>query len=95
MRNSHDERPNGALFLNADVEEEVFVKTPPRYEYSNKAGVLLGMKLKKSLYELYQSLKNWFGTMNQCLGDIGVCPLKLTRAVYIYEDEVRDSDDLR
>ena len=43
------------VFLKADVEEEVFVKIPPGYERSNKAGVSLEMKLMKSLYEFRQS----------------------------------------
>ena len=37
-------------FLNSDVEERVFVKIPPGYDRSNKAGVSLAMKPKKSLY---------------------------------------------
>ena len=51
-----------AAFLNADVEEEVFVKMAPGYERSNESGVVLVMKLKKSLYGLRQSPKNWFST---------------------------------
>ena len=39
-------------FLNADVEEEVFVKMPPGYERSKESGVPLVIKLKKSLYSL-------------------------------------------
>ena len=45
-------------FLNADVEEEVFVKMDPGYERSNEFEVPLVMKLKKSLYGLRQSPKN-------------------------------------
>ena len=36
-------------FLNADVEEEVFVKIYPGYECNNKAGAPLERKLKKRL----------------------------------------------
>ena len=36
-------------FLNAEVEEDVFVKMVPGYETNDKAGVHLVMKLKKSL----------------------------------------------
>lgn len=39
-------------FLNAKMEEEVFDKMPPGYEITNKFGVPLVMKLKKSLYGL-------------------------------------------
>ena len=42
-------------FLNADVEEDVFVKMAPGYEINDEIGVPLVMKLKKSLYGLQQS----------------------------------------
>ena len=45
------------------------------------------IKLKKSLYELRQRPKNWFDTMDRCLGDIEFCPLKSDSCVYIYEDQ--------
>ena len=45
-------------FLNADVEEEVFVKMDPGYERSNGSEVPLVVKLKKSLYGLRQSPKS-------------------------------------
>ena len=35
-------------FLNADVEEDVFVKMAPGYETNNKAGVYRVRKLKKT-----------------------------------------------
>ena len=75
------------VFLNADVEEEVFVKMAPGYERSNESGVSLAMKLKKSLYGLRQSPKNWSSTMDHHLGKIGLCSLKLDPCVYVYEDE--------
>ena len=73
--------------LKVDVEKEVFVKMSPVYERKNKAEILLVMKLKRSLYGLHQSPKNWFGTMDQCLGNIGFFPLKSSPCEYIYEDE--------
>ena len=44
-----------AKCLNADVEEDVFVKMAPGYETNDETGVPLVMKLKKSLYGLRQS----------------------------------------
>ena len=52
------------VFLDADVEEEVFVKMVPGYETYDKGDVHFVMKLKKSLYGLRQSPTNWFGTRN-------------------------------
>ena len=74
-------------FLNADVDEDVFVKMAPGYETNDEAGVPLVMKLKKSLYGLRQSPKNWFSTMDVELAIIGFRPLKSDPCVYVYEDE--------
>ena len=63
-------------FLNADVEEEVFFKMGPGYERSNESGVPLVMKLKKSLYGLQQSPKNWFSTKDRHPGKIEFRSLK-------------------
>ena len=74
-------------FLNAHVEEEVFVKMVPGHERSNECGVPLIVKLKKSLYGLRQSPKNWCSTMGHHLGKIGFRSLKSDPCVYVYEDE--------
>ena len=74
--------------LNADVEDEAFVKIPPGHERGNESGVPLVMKLKKSLYGLWQSPKNWFSiTMDPHLGKIGFRSLISDLCVYVYEDE--------
>ena len=75
------------VFLNADVEEDVFVKMAPGYETNDEAGVPLAMKLKKGLYDLRQSPKSWFGTMDVELAVVGFRPLKSDPCVYVYEDE--------
>ena len=59
----------------------------PGYETSDEAGVPLVMKLKKSLYGLRQSSKNWFGTMDVELAVIGFHPLKSDPRIYIHENE--------
>ena len=45
-------------FLNANVEEDVFVNIAPGYETNDKAGIPLVTKIKKSLTGLRQSPKN-------------------------------------
>ena len=62
-------------FLNAAVEEEVYVKMAPGYEKYDKSGVPFVMKLNKGLYGLRQSPKNWFSTMDD-LSKIGFRSLK-------------------
>ena len=74
-------------FLNADVEEEVYVKMAPGYETHDKSGVPFRMKLNKSLYGLRQSPKNWFGTMEDRLSNIGFRSLKSDPYVYVFEDK--------
>ena len=62
-------------FLNANVQEEVYVKTPPGHGSVNAAtGLPQVMKLKKSLYALRHSLRNWFNTNNDSLKDMGFTP---------------------
>ena len=73
-------------FLNADVEEDVFVKITPGFEVYEKLGVPLVMKLNKNWYGLRQSQKNRFGTMDVELAVIGLRPLK--SALYVYIDFV-------
>ena len=74
-------------FLNAGVEEDVFVKMAPGYETNDEAGVPLVMKLKKNLYGLRQSPKYWFGMMDVELAVIGFRPLKSDPCVYVYENK--------
>ena len=74
-------------FLNADVEEDVFVKMAPGYETNDEAGVPLVMKLKKNLYVLRKSPKYWFGTMDVELAVIGFRPLKSDPCVCVCENE--------
>ena len=74
-------------FLNADVEEKVYVKMAPGYETFDKSGVPFVMKLKKTLYGLRQSPKNWFGTMDDHLSNISFCSLKSDPYVYVFKDK--------
>ena len=63
-------------FLNADAEEDVFVKMAPSYETNDEVGVHLVMKLRKSLNGRRQNPRNWFSTMDVELAVIGFRPLK-------------------
>ena len=74
-------------FLNADVEEDVFVKMAPGYETNDEPDAHLVVKVKKSLYGLKQSPKNLFSMIDVELAVIGFRPLKSDPFVYVYEDE--------
>ena len=72
-------------FLNAKVQEEVYVKTPPGYESLDATtGRPYAMKLKKSLYGLRQSACNWFNTIDDSLRDIGFLATASDPCVYIF-----------
>ena len=74
-----------AAFLNASVQEEVYVKTPPGYGSVDAAtGLPQVMRLKKSLYGLRQSPRNWFNTINDSLQDMGFTPTTSDPCVYIF-----------
>ena len=73
-------------FLNAKVEEEVYVKMAPGYEEFNNDGIPMVMRLLKSLYGLRQSPRCWFGTVDEDVVEIGFKSLKSDPCVYIYSE---------
>ncbi len=68
----------GAIFLAVTGNNpwEVYVKMAPGFETSTAEGTPQVMKLLKSLYGLRQSPRNWFGTIDNHLEEIGFKPLK-------------------
>ena len=62
-------------FLNADMEENVFIKISPGYEIADKCGVPFVVELKKRVYGFRQSPRNWFGTIYHHLAKIGFRPI--------------------
>ncbi|CAM9682894.1 unnamed protein product, partial [Sphacelaria rigidula] len=82
-------------FLNAPVEEEVYVNMAPGYEENDPVTkVPLVMKLRKSFYGLRQSPLNWWNRMDKCLGDIGFTSLASDPCIYIFTDN-DDNDEIR
>ena len=54
-------------FLNAPIEEDVVIKQPEGFELLDENGKPFVSKLKKSLYGLKQSGRNWFLTLKAFL----------------------------
>ena len=50
-------------FLQSEMKEEIYVKQPVRFEKLDQNGQPYVCKLKKSLYVLKQSPRNWHGTI--------------------------------
>jgi hypothetical protein len=60
-------------YLNSDLKEDVFMRQPKGFEVKGKEDHVC--KLKKSIYGLHQSARNWYGTMCSILAMIGYLPL--------------------
>lgn len=63
-----------SVFLNRELEEEVYVVQPQGFEDKNQEGKVL--KLRKALYGLHQAPRAWNAKLDQCLRSLGLekCP---------------------
>jgi len=87
-------------FLNAEIEEEIFLEIPAFFRWNEFLESLgdndplkrelpedLCLKLKKSQYGLKQSSRNWYITFNDFLISIGFIPCSSEPCVYTYQDQ--------
>ena len=58
-------------YLNADIDEEMYINQPEGFEKKGKNGERLACKLIKSLYGLKQSGRNWYLTLANFLKKLG------------------------
>ena len=61
-------------YLNADIDEEIFMQQPESFEKYNDQRNPLVCKLNKNLYGLKQSGRNWYLTIKGFLGGLGFVP---------------------
>jgi hypothetical protein len=54
-------------YLNAPIDKEIYVQQPPGYEFTHESGAHFTCRLKKSLYGLKQSGRNWHITLTEYL----------------------------
>ena len=72
-------------FLNAEVHEKVYITTPPDYESLDATtGLPKVMTLKKILYGLRQSPRNWSNTIDDSLRDMWFTANASNPCVYIF-----------
>ena len=72
-------------FLQSKMEEEVYVRQAKGYEIMDQeTGLPLVMKLKKSLYGLKQSPRNWGNAFANGIREIGFRPLRSDPCLYYY-----------
>ena len=69
-------------YLNAPIDKEIYVQQPPGYEQTDSTGSKLSCHLKKSLYGLKQSGKNWHATLTDFLKSKGFIPNTNDPCVY-------------
>jgi hypothetical protein len=74
-------------FLNAKVEEEVFVRQPEGFEQMDTKGRPLVCKLQKSIYGLRQASHNWNKTIDAWLRDYGFTPTKTDLCAYLKKEQ--------
>ena len=72
-------------YLNAGIEEEIFVDQPPGFVQKNANGKSYVCRLKKSLYGLKQSGRNWFNTLRDFLLSIQFKPSKSDPCLFLRE----------
>ena len=70
-------------FLNAPIEENIYVRQPEGFEKYDDKGNVLFCKLKKSLYGLKQAGRNWYLTMSGYLLDLGFIASKNDHCLFI------------
>ena len=74
-------------YLNADIEEEIFMQQPEGFEKFDKQGNPLICKLRKSLYGLKQSGRNWYLTIETFLNQLGFTPAIQDECLFIKKGE--------
>ena len=73
-------------FLQSEMKEEVYVKQPVGFEKLDLNGQPYVCKLKKSLYGLKQSPRNWHGTIQHELITEGFKACMCDPCVYVKND---------
>ena len=74
-------------YLKADSEEEIFMQQPEGLEKFDKQGNSLIYKLRKSLYGLKQSARNWYLTIKTFLNQLDFTPAIQDECLFIKKGE--------
>jgi hypothetical protein len=76
-----------SAFTNGDLDEEIYMKQPEGFHIGNPNQVC---RLRKSLYGLKQSARQWNKKLHSALTEMGFSRIESDRSVYIYSNgEVR------
>jgi len=69
-------------FLHGDLHEDIFMKAPPSFRPPQPH---LVCKLRKSLYGLRQTPRQWFFKLATTLRNYGFCQSPLDRSLFVYK----------
>uniref|UniRef100_A0A2N9G0N8 CCHC-type domain-containing protein n=1 Tax=Fagus sylvatica TaxID=28930 RepID=A0A2N9G0N8_FAGSY len=72
-------------FLNGDLKEEIYMDQPDGLQIKSQEGKVC--RLKKSLYGLKQSSRQWYLKFHQVILDIGYEMSPLDHCVYVWRDK--------
>ncbi|GFS12504.1 reverse transcriptase [Elysia marginata] len=81
-----------AAYLNAPIDKEIYVEQPEGYVVKGKSSEKLVLKLKKSLYGLKQSGRNWSMKLQSHLIEQGFVQSKADPCVYVLHSSRQPSD---
>ena len=71
MNSSFRQLDNKIAYLNAKLDEDIFIKQPEGFEKFDEEAKLLVFLLKKSLYGAKPSGRNWHRTLKRNLEELG------------------------
>ena len=72
-----------AAFINGDLDEEIYMKQPEGFHIGSPSKVC---RLRKSLYGLKQSTRQWNKKLHSVLTELGFKRIESDRSVYIYSN---------
>ena len=72
-------------FLNGDLKKEIYMDQPDGFQRKGQEGKVC--RLKKSLYGLKQSSRQWYLKFHQAILDIGYEMNPLDHCVYVWRDK--------
>jgi hypothetical protein len=82
-------------YLNADIDiDDLYVNQPEGFEKAGRQGQKLYCRLKKSLYGLKQSGRNWNNTLHKALTDLGYTQSKVDACLYTRDNGPNDHTKL-
>jgi hypothetical protein len=71
-------------FLEADIEEEIYMRLPEGFRHIDINGEERVLLLKKSLYGLKQAPRNWNKTITSWLEEYGFSKSKVDPGIYVF-----------